>query len=98
MCGLEALASGRAVVTTDAVGCRETVREGENGFLVPVGAVEPLAKAMERFVQEPSWAARMGAAGRRLAETRFASEHVNEILFRQMKTSPQNTQNTQKDV
>ena len=95
MCVLEALASGRAVVTTDAVGCRETVREGENGFLVPVGTVEPLAATMERFVREPELAARMGAAGRRLAESRFAAEHVNEILFRQMKISPQNTQNTQ---
>ena len=47
---LEAMAMGRPIITTDAPGCRETVVDGYNGYLVPVKAVEELATAMERFI------------------------------------------------
>ena len=59
---LEAMAMGRAIVTTNAPGCRETVLEGENGFMVPVKNSEALAAAMERFIIEPDLATRMGRA------------------------------------
>jgi glycosyltransferase involved in cell wall biosynthesis len=68
---LEALAMGRPVVTADTTGCRETVRVGVNGFLVPPRAVTPLVAALERFLVEPSLVAAMGAASRRYAEERF---------------------------
>jgi glycosyltransferase involved in cell wall biosynthesis len=74
---LEALAMGRPVVTTDAVGCRETVNEGVNGFRVPVRDVNSLAEAMERFILEPELADTMGRESRLLAERRFDVHSVN---------------------
>lgn len=78
---LEALATGRAVVTTDAPGCRETVVEGENGFLVPVRDADALAAALLRFVRDPDLVPRMGAASRHLAERRFDAREVTRALI-----------------
>ena len=66
---LEAMAMGRAIITTDAPGCRETVIDGVNGFLVPVRDADSLYEAMERFVLHPELAPRMGAESRTLVET-----------------------------
>lgn len=81
---LEAMSMGRAVVTTEAPGCRETVVAGETGLLVKPRSVAELATAMEEFVAEPELAGRMGAAGRRLAEEKFDVHRVNEVLLREM--------------
>jgi glycosyltransferase involved in cell wall biosynthesis len=78
---LEAMAMGRAIVTTDAPGCRETVQEGVNGYLVPPGDAEALYRAMKRFVAEPHLSQKMGAASRRLAERRFDVRAVNSGLL-----------------
>src|SRR3546814_4675804 len=48
---LEALATGRPIITTNMPGCREPVREGLNGFLVPPRNAQKLAAAMERFLE-----------------------------------------------
>ena len=61
---LEAMATGRAVVTTDVPGCRETVVDGESGMLVPAGAPAALAVALEQFLEDRTLAARMGDAAR----------------------------------
>lgn len=81
---LEAMSMGRPVVTTDAPGCRETVVEGENGFLVPPRTVEPLAAAMERFLHDPALIARMGAASRALAEAKYDVRKVNAVILETM--------------
>ena len=81
---LEAMAMGRAVITTDAPGCRETVVEGENGFLVPVKSINALAAAMERFVTDPELAQRMGKRSREIAVARFDVDEVNAILLKEM--------------
>lgn len=78
----EAMAMGRPVITTDAPGCRETVVEGVNGFLVPPRDVEALQRAMLRFIEEPELVARMGRESRRLAEERFDVRRANAILIR----------------
>ena len=80
----EAMAIGRAVITTDAIGCRETVEQGVNGFKVPVRDVPALAAAMMRFVDEPGLVATMGAASRRLVERRFDVDMVNREILRAM--------------
>ncbi|MBR3383477.1 MAG: sugar transferase [Clostridia bacterium] len=77
---LEAMACGRAVITTDAPGCRETVKDGVNGLLVPVKDVKALAEAMERLAADPAAAAEMGAKGRILAEEIFDVDKVNDII------------------
>lgn len=81
---LEAMATGRAIITTDSPGCRETVTPGDNGFLVPVREAGALADAMARFAVDPSLAERMGLAARRVAETRFDVKLVNAQLLRTM--------------
>lgn len=77
----EAMAMGRAVITTNAPGCRETVDEGVNGFLVPVRDVPALVNAMLRFVETPALIETMGLESRRLAEDRFDVNKINERLL-----------------
>ena len=79
---LEAMAMGRAIVTTDMPGCRETVRDGVNGFLIPPRNAEALHEAMMRFVEKPELAQRMGKASRALAEEKYDVRKVNSDLLR----------------
>lgn len=81
---LEAMAMGRPIITTDAPGCRETVIDGENGFLVPVKSVDALVEAMERFINEPDLAARMGKRSREIAEEKYDVHKVNAVMIREM--------------
>jgi len=62
---LEAAAMGKALITTDAVGCREVVDDGINGFLVPVRDSQALAAAMAKFVNDVQLCQAMGLAGRK---------------------------------
>ena len=78
---LEALSMGRAVVTADSPGCRETVRHGDNGLLVEPRSSAALLAAMEELVLDPDRVARMGAASRRLAEQRFDVHAVNRAMI-----------------
>ena len=77
----EAMAVGRPVITTDAPGCRETIRDGENGFKVPPHSPEAVAQAMERFIAQPDLILSMGLRSRELAEKDFNAEKVNQRLF-----------------
>lgn len=67
----EAMAIGRPIITTDMPGCRETVIDGKNGFLVSPRDPEALASSMLFFVENPSSIISMGIESRRLAEARF---------------------------
>jgi glycosyltransferase involved in cell wall biosynthesis len=78
----EAMAMGRPVITTDAPGCRETVEEGRNGFMVPVRDVKALANAMLRFVENPSLIESMGLESRNLAEMHFDVRIINSRLMK----------------
>jgi glycosyltransferase involved in cell wall biosynthesis len=78
---LEAMAVGRAVITTDAPGCRNTVDEGENGLLVPVRDSDALYAAMRRFVVEPDLAEKMGAASLRLVREKYDVHKVNSSIL-----------------
>jgi glycosyltransferase involved in cell wall biosynthesis len=73
---LEAASCGRPIVTTDTVGCREVVREGENGFLVPLYSTVELADALQKLIETPDLRRRMGAKGREIAVKEFAVEKV----------------------
>jgi glycosyltransferase involved in cell wall biosynthesis len=73
---LEAAACGLPIVTTDAVGCREVVTEGDNGFLVPVGNVPALAKALRMLISDGDLRSRMGRRSRAKAEEEFSSERI----------------------
>jgi glycosyltransferase involved in cell wall biosynthesis len=78
---LEALAVARPIVTTDWVGCRDTVEEGINGFLVAPKDPAALAERMERYLRDPSLVARHGRASRALAERRFDMRNVNDLML-----------------
>lgn len=73
---LEAIASGLPVVTTNTPGCREVVRDGINGLLVPARSVESLREALARLIADEALRTRMGAAGRRRAEAEFSDRAV----------------------
>jgi glycosyltransferase involved in cell wall biosynthesis len=77
----EAMAMGRPVITTDWIGCRETVENGVNGFLVPTRDVPALANAMLRFLADPSLIETMGRESRRLAERRFDVDKINAEML-----------------
>jgi len=79
---LEAMAMGRAIITTDTPGCRETVVDGANGILVPPRDADALYAAMKRFVDAPELAAPMGAESRRLAELRYDARKVSADIIR----------------
>ena len=68
---LEACATGRAIVATDVPGCREAVRNGENGLLVQPRNSVALADALEVLLADQTLRQRMGAAGRKRAEEEF---------------------------
>lgn len=81
---LEAMAIGRPIITTDAPGCRETVIDGENGYLVPVRSVDALVDAMARFIEQPELAVKMGARSRQLAVEKYDAHKVNAVMLREM--------------
>lgn len=89
---LEAMATGRPIVTTLSPGCRETVTPGENGYLVPMRDVSSLTEALMRFADDPGLASRMGQRSREAAEMRFGVDRVNATLLATMglaKAGPQ---------
>lgn len=82
---LEAMAMGRPIITTDAPGCRETVIDGYNGYLVSIKAVDELVAAMERFIVTPKLILQMGQASRQLVEEKFDVDSVNLSMIKSMK-------------
>jgi len=78
---LEAMAVGRAVLTTTAVGCKETVEDGVNGFKVPVGDSEKLAEKMIWCLENKERLADMGAASRRIVTEKFDVKIVNRDIL-----------------
>lgn len=73
---LEAAACGRPIVTTDVPGCREIVRNGGNGVLVPVRDAPALAEALASLIADPDMRRRMGESGRAIAVSEFSQERV----------------------
>lgn len=76
---------GRAAVVTDVPGCREVVRDGINGRMVPLRDPGALAEAMESFILAPETIARMGTAGRELAVREFDAEKVAARILEDMR-------------
>lgn len=77
----EAMALGRAVITTDVPGCRDTVIDGVNGDLVPARDPAALAAAMRRFIDNPDRIETMGRESRKFAEARFDVHQQNAKLL-----------------
>jgi glycosyltransferase involved in cell wall biosynthesis len=73
---IEAAACARAIVTCDVPGCREVVRDGDNGLLVAPRTVPALAQALRRLIEDNVLRARMGARGRERAVAEFSIDRV----------------------
>lgn len=78
----EAMAIGRAVITTDVPGCRETVIDGVNGFLVEKWNPQALAEKMIYFIENPEQIAIMGNESYKIAKEEFDAEKVNQRLLK----------------
>jgi glycosyltransferase involved in cell wall biosynthesis len=77
----EALALGRPILTTDVPGCRDTVCDGVNGFIVPPFDSISLAKAMIYFVENPDLVSKMGTSSRSLACSRFDRRRADASIY-----------------
>ena len=77
---LEAMAMGRPVITTDAPGCRETVVDGENGYLVPVKNFERLVEKMNSFILDSEKIQFMGSNSIKVAQEKFDVAIVNKTI------------------
>lgn len=80
---LEAMSTGRAIITTNAPGCKETVN-GKNGFLIEPRNSEQLAEKMIWMVEHPEEVKQMGVESRKYAEEKFDVEKVNRVMLETM--------------
>ena len=80
---LEAMSMGRAIITTDVSGCRETVQEARNGFLVKVKCPDSAANAMQLLLDE-SLRRKMGLESRKYCEEKFNVHAVNDSIVQHL--------------
>jgi glycosyltransferase involved in cell wall biosynthesis len=81
---LEAMAMGRAIITTDAPGCRETVIDGDNGYLVEPKSVQSLVEAIEKLIRQPNLVTKMGQRSRLIALEKYDVNVVNTHMMKEM--------------
>ena len=81
---LEAMACGRPIITTDAIGCRETVVSGENGYLIAPKSTTALVEAVENFIKNPNFVKTFGHASRLLCEKKFDIHEVNTQVYKRL--------------
>src|SRR5690606_35628933 len=91
---VEAAASGTPTVASNSPGLRDSVRDGETGFLVPHGDVAALARQLRRVLEDPTLRERLGAGARRFAERLSwdsaadrTERHLDEVLHGSLETS-----------
>ncbi|WP_169393144.1 MULTISPECIES: glycosyltransferase family 4 protein [Psychrobacter] len=77
----EAMAIGRPIITTDVPGCRETVVDGENGFLVAKWNPQAIADKMIYFIENPEQIQKMGEVSYQMAQDKFDARKVNARLL-----------------
>ena len=90
-CLVEAAAAGRPIVATDVPGCREVVRDGHEGCLVPFGDIDATAQALVRLAGDRALRLRLGAAAHARFEQRFTVAAVKAVftqLYRSMLAAP----------
>ncbi|MGZ3235993.1 MAG: glycosyltransferase family 4 protein [Burkholderiaceae bacterium] len=80
----EAMAMGRPIITTNTPGCRETVEENVNGFMLPIRNPDALANAMLIFINHPELISKMGIESRRIAEGKFDVHKINNEILESM--------------
>ena len=79
---LEAMATGRAIISTDAIGCRDPIEPGVNGLLVATHSATELAATMLELANDPARNAAMGAASRRIAQEKYNAKPIDALILR----------------
>ena len=80
-CAIQAIATGRPIITCNTPGCKETVQNGVNGFIVSPKNVEELAEKMIWMIENPESVCKMANASRKLAEIKFDVYKINQELI-----------------
>ncbi|OOF08719.1 hypothetical protein BZG82_13420 [Salinivibrio sp. PR5] len=80
----EAMAMGRAVITTSGPGCKETVVHQKNGLLIPPHDPQALFNAMKAYINHPEWIIQHGAAGYQLALQRYDVKKINQHMMQRI--------------
>ena len=78
---LEALASARAIITTFTPGCKETVKDGVNGFFVDIHSPEDCAKKMIHFIEYPDDVKKMGKESLELCKNKYEVSIINRNMI-----------------
>ncbi len=81
---LEAMATGRAILTTDAPGCRETVVDGENGYIVPLKDYKTLAAKMIKMIEFPQLNMKMANQSHKIVTDKYNVNEVNKVILKTM--------------
>lgn len=76
---IEAAAIGRPIITCDSVGCRDTVVDGETGFLVPIKDSKTVAEKLDILFEDTELRKTMGIKSRKYAEEKFSIEDVIQV-------------------
>jgi glycosyltransferase involved in cell wall biosynthesis len=79
---MEAAACGRAMIATDAPGCREIVIDDQTGLLVPIEDPKALAQAIVKLATSPELRGRYGNAARELVVSRLSAKIIGEQVVR----------------
>jgi len=82
---LEAMSMARPIITTDANGCRSTVKDGINGYLVPVEDAQAIADSMIKFIKSPELVEIMGQESLKYCSEKYDVKKVNESLIKYLK-------------
>lgn len=82
---LEAMATGRAIITTDAPGCRETVINEKSGYMIPIKDVRALSDAMINLIENPNKIPIMAKKGLKIVREKFDVNIVNKKINETMK-------------
>ena len=81
---LEAMAMGRSIITTDAPGCRETVENEVNGFLVPVKNIQSIVSKMEILINNKELNKKMAEESIKIATNKYDVKLVNKSIMKTM--------------
>lgn len=82
---VEAMACGRPVIATDVVGCRNTIKDGKNGYLVKLFDPDELADRIICLYDNPQKAVKMGIEGRKICEKKYNVTEINKKIFKEMR-------------
>lgn len=83
-CAIQAIATGRPIITCDTPGCKETVKDGVNGFMIPAKNPQILAQKMIWMIEHPQEIERMAEESRKYAEEKFDVNKVNKLIIKKL--------------